>query len=436
MSFRTIRGTFDVLPEASTSDGSAIPGSPAWVYVESVLRSLLGRFNFEEIRTPILEDTELIARGIGNDTDIVSKEMFVVERGDNSYVLRPEITAPVMRSYLQHSLDQRGGVQKLFYVGPCFRAENPQKGRYRQFHQFGCEIIGSDDARVDAELIALMTHVYEVFGIENTRLRINSLGDAETRPRFREALVAYLEPFRNDLTETSRQRLETNPLRILDTKNERERAMIADAPRMSEFLSVEARHHYELVRRYLEEIGVSFVEDPLLVRGLDYYSRTAFELESSDLGAQSALAGGGRYDGLATEIGARQTVPAAGFAAGIERLFLALSAAGVALPVRTNPEVFLVALGEEAAQWAFRCSFDLRKQGVHVATDLKGRSMKAQMREANRQNATTVVIAGKDELDAGQVVVKDMATGSQRQVQIDALSDDLIGNLRSQTIEN
>jgi histidyl-tRNA synthetase len=289
-----------------------------------------------------------------------------------------------------------------------------KRGGTGSFTSSDVKIIGSADARVDAELIALMTHVYEAFGITNTRLRINSLGDAETRPRFREALVAYLEPYRSELTETSRQRLATNPLRILDTKNEREREIVADAPRMSAFLSDEAIAHYDLVRAYLADAGVSFEEDPMLVRGLDYYTRTAFELESSDLGAQSALAGGGRYDGLATEIGSRQPVPAAGFAAGIERLFLALSAAGTTLPTRANPEVFLVALGDEAQQWAFKCAFDLRKSGVHVATDLKGRSMKAQMREANRQQAPTVVIAGKDELDAGHVIVKDMATGDQQ----------------------
>jgi histidyl-tRNA synthetase len=432
MAFRTIRGVFDVLPDASSSEGSAIPGTPAWVYVERTIRSVLERFNFDEIRTPILEETELIARGIGHATDIVSKEMFVVERGDHSYVLRPELTAPVMRSYLQHSLEQRGGVQKLYYIGPCFRAENPQKGRYRQFHQFGCEVIGSDDPRVDAELIVLMMHVYEAFGISNTRLRINSLGDAESRPRFREALTTYLEPFRNDLSETSRRRLETNPLRILDTKNEREREIVAGGPTMADFLTDESRVHYERVRDALDAVGIGYEEDPFLVRGLDYYTRTAFELESPDLGAQSALAGGGRYDGLAEEIGARQAVPAAGFAAGIERLFLALDAIGLDLPSRSVPEAFIVALGEEAQMWAFKTAFELRKRGLHVATDLKGRSMKAQMREANRQQAPIVVIAGKDELDAGRVVVKDMGSGEQRNVTPDELFDAVRGDLRAE----
>jgi histidyl-tRNA synthetase len=430
MAFRTIRGVFDVLPDASTSEGSSIPGAPAWSYVEQVIRSIVARFNYDEIRTPILEETELIARGIGGTTDIVSKEMFIVDRGDHSYVLRPEITAPVMRSYIQHSLDQRGGVQKLFYIGPCFRAESPQKGRYRQFHQFGCEVIGSPDARVDAELIALMMHIYEAFGIENTRLRINSLGDADSRPRFREALVAHLNPYRGDLSDASRRRLETNPLRILDTKDAHEREIVQNGPRMSDFLSDESRAHYDAVKAFLSEMDIAFEEDGFLVRGLDYYTRTAFELESPDLGAQSALAGGGRYDGLAQEIGAKHEIPATGFAAGIERLFLAMQATGVELPERASPEAFFVSLGEPAEQWVLKTAHQFRKRGMHVASDLKGRSMKAQMREANRQAAPMVVIVGENEINAGEVVVKDMSTGEQRHVPLEQLFDALRRDIR------
>src|SRR5690606_5189820 len=262
------------------------------------------------------------------------------------YVLRPEITAPVMRAYLQHHLDQRGGVQKLFYIGPCFRAERPQKGRYRQFHQFGCEVIGSEDARADAETIAVMMAVYRAFGIAEYRLRLNSLGDAESRPRYREALRAYLEPYADQLSETSRRRLEANPLRILDTKDERERRLLDDAPRLVDFIDDASRAHYEEVKGLLSDLGVAYEEDPFLVRGLDYYTRTAFELESPNLGAQSALAGGGRYDLLAVEIGAKQPVPAVGFAAGMERLFLALDAQGVELPASPRPDAFFVALGD------------------------------------------------------------------------------------------
>ena len=421
--FQNIKGTFDILPEVSRTDGTMVAGSAGWQHVEGVIRDVMARFNVQEIRTPILEETELIARGVGQLTDIVSKEMFAFERGDTNYVLRPEITAPVMRAYLQHHLDQRGGVQKLYYIGPCFRAERPQKGRYRQFHQFGCEIIGTDDARADAEVISLMMALYEAFGLRGMSLRMNSLGDAESRPRYKEALKAFLEPHRQELGETSRNRLDTNPLRILDTKDERERALLEEAPRLIDFIDDASRVHFDEVRALLDDIGIAYEEDPFLVRGLDYYTRTAFELESSDLGAQSALAGGGRYDLLSQEIGSKQPVPAVGFAAGMERLFLALEAQEIPLPGSPRPEIFIVALGEDAARWTFRQAQKLRREGLHVGLDLKGRSMKAQMREANRQNAPFAAIVGKDELTAGAVQIKDMSTGDQTEVPVDSLSD-------------
>ncbi|MFQ5569072.1 MAG: histidine--tRNA ligase [Rhodothermales bacterium] len=422
-SFQNIKGTFDILPDSSTSDGTAVAGSAAWQYVEHTIREVMERFGFEEIRTPILEPTELIARGVGQLTDIVSKEMFAFERGDTHYVLRPEITAPVIRAYLQHHLGQRGGVQKLYYLGPCFRAERPQKGRYRQFHQFGCEVIGSDDPRADAEAIALMLAVYRAFGVNNTRLRLNTVGDEDSRPRYKDALLSYLDPYRDELSETSRQRLQTNPLRILDTKNERERRLLDGAPLLIDYIDDESRQHYEEVKQLLSDLGADFVEDPYLVRGLDYYTRTAFELENPNVGAQSALAGGGRYDLLAQEIGSKQPVPAVGFAAGLERLFLALQAQGTALPEPLPPDAFLVALGEEAVRWTFLQAQRLRDEGLRIGLDLRGRSMKAQMREAHRQNARYTIIVGKDELDAHEVQVKDMARSEQHGVAFDALSD-------------
>ena len=421
-SFQTIKGTFDILPDASTTDGTAVPGAPAWQFAEAVIREVMARFNFEEIRTPILEPTELIARGVGELTDIVTKEMFAFERSGTHYVMRPEVTAPVMRAYLQHHLGQRGGVQRLFYIGPCFRAERPQKGRYRQFHQFGCEVIGSDDARADAETIALMMAVYDAFGLTGMRLRLNSLGDETTRPRYRDALRAYLAPHRADLSETSQRRLDTNPLRILDTKSEQERRLLAGAPRLADFLDADSRAHYDTVKQLLGDLGITFEEDPFLVRGLDYYTRTAFELESPHLGAQSALGGGGRYDLLAQEVGSKQPVPAVGFAAGFERLFLALEAEGVALPGASPPEAFLVALGDEAVRRVFALAQRLRAEGLRVAFDLRGRSMKAQMREANRQGARHTVIIGQDELEQGRAQVKDMAEGTQADVALGDLA--------------
>lgn len=425
--FQTIKGTFDILPDAYRIGDTRIASSTEWQHVEATIRAVMQRFNLEEIRTPVLEPTELIARGVGEMTDIVTKEMFAFERSGTHYVLRPEVTAPVMRSFLQHHLEQRGGVQKLYYIGPCFRAEQPQKGRYRQFHQFGCEFIGVDDARADAETIALMMAVYRAFGITDTQLRLNTLGDSESRPRYREALQDYLRPYEDELTETSRERLEKNPLRILDTKVEHEQKLLEDAPRLIDMVDDESRAHYETVKGYLDDLGIEYDEDPFLVRGLDYYTRTAFELESPALGAQSALAGGGRYDLLAQEIGSKQPVPAIGFAAGLERLFLALDASDTELPAPPRPDVFIAALGDEAERWVFRNAQILRREGLSVAIDLKGRSLKAQMKEANRQNAPYTIIIGGNELADGRAQVKEMETGEQVEVAFDRLAEYLKG---------
>ncbi len=418
--WRNIRGAFDILPWASVADGAAVPGSAAWRYVEDAIRQTMARFRFEEIRTPILEEEGLIARGVGEGTDIVAKEMFVVDRGRDRYVLRPEVTAPVMRAWLQHRLEQRGGVQRLYYIGPCFRAERPQKGRYRQFHQFGCEIVGSDDPRADAEAIALMLTVYDAFGVTGSRLRINTLGLPEERRRYAAALRDWLEPHRNALSETGRRRLDKNPLRLLDTKDEREQALLRDAPLLVDFTGEPTRSRYESVKQCLDEAGIDFEEDAMLVRGLDYYMHTAFELDSPDLGAQSALAGGGRYDLLGAALGSDRPAPGTGFAAGMERLFLALDAQGLSVPETASLDVFLVALGRDAQQWAFREAQRLRREGASASFDLKGRSMKAQMREAHRQGALFALIAGESELAAGVVQLKNMDSGEQTQLPADA----------------
>lgn len=428
--FYNIRGTFDILPQEGSSEGAHDLSSRAWQHVEQVVREVLERFNFREIRTPILEPVELIARGIGQLTDIVTKEMFAFRRGDTHYVLRPEVTAPVMRAYLQHRLDQQGAVQKLYYMGPCFRAENPQKGRYRQFHQFGVELVGAETPEADAEVIAAMMAVYEAFGLRNLRLRINTLGDAESRPRYRQALQAYLRPLADQLSPTSRQRLETNPLRILDTKDERERHLLEGAPRLIDFVNEKGRAHYEAVKMHLGALGIAFEEDPYLVRGLDYYTHTAFELESPALGAQRALAGGGRYDLLAIDLGNETPVPAVGFAAGIERLFIALQVQGYVFPEASPLDAYLVSLGTDALRWALVQAQMLRKAGLRVDMDLKGRSMKAQMREANRQRARYAVIVGERELVQGRAVVREMQSGQQQEVPLDELAEFLKGIVR------
>jgi len=422
--FQNIKGTFDILPDPYTDDGGTRVASTAeWRYVEDTVQDVMARHNFDEIRTPILEPTELVARGVGESTDIVQKEMFAFERGDTNYVLRPEVTAPVVRSFLQHHLEQRGGVQKLFYMGPCFRAEQPQKGRYRQFHQFGVEVLGTDDARADAETIAIMTALYEALGIADTRLRVNTLGTPDRREKYVEALRDYLEPYADDLSDTSRRRLERNPLRVLDTKLEHEQQIVQDAPQLIDYVNDESRAHYDRVKGLLDDLGVPYDEDPHLVRGLDYYTETTFELESAALGAQSALAGGGRYDRLAEVLGSDEPVPAIGFAAGMERLFLALDAADVTLPGSADPDVFIAALGQDAERWVFRTTQKLRADGLHVALDLKGRSLKAQMKEANRQNAPYALIIGDNELEAREATVKEMESGEQVTVAFDELTE-------------
>lgn len=436
--FQNIKGTFDILPDPYTDDGGTrVAPSVEWQYIEETIRDIAGRHNFDEIRTPILEPTELVARGVGETTDIVQKEMFAFERGDTQYVLRPEVTAPVMRSFLQHHLEQRGGVQKLFYIGPCFRAEQPQKGRYRQFHQFGAEVIGTSDARADAEIIAVMMAIYEMLGISETQLRINTLGTPERRNEYGAALREYLEPYADELSEASRRRLNQNPLRILDTKIDHERELLRDAPNILDFVSEESLDHYDRVKRFLSDLKVEYDEDPRLVRGLDYYTETTFELESPALGAQSALAGGGRYDRLAEAVGSDQPVPATGFAAGMERLFLALDAADAERPSLAEPDVFLAALGAEAEQWIFRTTQVLRKAGLHVAHDLKGRSLKAQMREANRQNAAYTIIIGGNELEEEVATVKEMKSGEQKEVafkELNAYLVDRVGHAEERQI--
>lgn len=415
--FQNIKGTFDILPDPYTDDGDTrVAASAEWRFVEATVREVLERHNFDEIRTPVLEPTELVARGVGEATDIVQKEMFAFERSGTQYVLRPEVTAPVMRSFLQHHLDQRGGVQKLYYVGPCFRAEQPQKGRYRQFHQFGVEVIGTDDARADAETIASMMAIYEALGIPETRLRLNTLGTPERREEYVAALRDYLQTYEDELSDTSRRRLERNPLRVLDTKLEHEQNILQGAPQLIDFVGDDSLAHYDRVKGLLADLGVDYEEDPFLVRGLDYYTETTFELESAALGAQSALAGGGRYDRLAEVLGSDAPVPAVGFAAGMERLFLALDAAGTERPRVPRPDVFIAALGEAAERWVFRTTQALRDAGLHVAHDLKGRSLKAQMKEANRQAAPYTLIIGDNELEAEAATVKEMASGEQTEV--------------------
>ncbi|NBV32192.1 MAG: histidine--tRNA ligase, partial [Bacteroidetes bacterium] len=275
LKYQTHHGMTDLLPDETRK----------WQALEQIIRREAAKFHFEEIRTPVLEPTELIVRGLGQLTDIVSKEIFAFQRGDTNYVLRPEMTAPVARSYVEHRLDQRGGTQKLYYIGPMFRAERPQKGRQRQFHQFGLEVIGSADPIADIEVISFMVHIYQTIGIRNTRLRINSVGDLQSREAYKKTLKAYLKPHLPSMSELSRTRFEKNPMRILDSKEPEDQPVIEQAPLIGDSLSESSREHFNMVKKLLDDLGIDFEEDPYLVRGMDYYTETAFELISPDLGA-------------------------------------------------------------------------------------------------------------------------------------------------------
>ncbi|MEX0719717.1 MAG: histidine--tRNA ligase [Balneolaceae bacterium] len=407
-------GMVDILPDES----------PKWRALENIIHEEAKKFNFEEIRTPIMEQTELIVRGVGQLTDIVSKEIFAFEKGDSHYVLRPELTAPVVRAFVEHHMEQRGGSQKLYYMGPMFRAERPQKGRQRQFHQFGVEIMGSDDPIADVECIAFMIRIYERIGIKNYNLKINSIGDPESREAYKQALRDYLKPNFDKLSELSQKRFEKNPLRILDSKEPEDQDFIKNAPVINDFLNQESEDHFKKVLAYLDELDISYTTDPHLVRGMDYYTRTAFELISPDLGSQDALAGGGRYDLLVEEIGGPYT-PAVGFAAGMERLMIACEELDIKLADEKSVDVYFVTLGEAARKWALSHLSKTREAGLSATMDYLGRSMKAQMKDANRENARYTIIIGDNELEQGKFTLRNMKESEEAQLSFDEIVERL-----------
>ncbi|MBO6622907.1 MAG: histidine--tRNA ligase [Balneola sp.] len=408
--YTTHLGMLDILPDES----------PKWRALENIIHEEAAKFNFEEIRTPIMEQTELIKRGIGQLTDIVTKEIFAFTKGDSNYVLRPELTAPVVRAYVQHHLDQRGGSQKLYYIGPMFRAERPQKGRQRQFHQFGVEVIGTDNPVADVECIAFMMRIYQRIGIKNFELKLNSVGDPESRENYKSVLKEYLKPHFDELSELSQKRFEKNPMRILDSKEPEDQQFIKNAPVISDHLNEESKVHFQQVCEMLSSLNIEYTLDPLLVRGMDYYTRTAFELTSPDLGSQDALAGGGRYDLLVEEIGGKPT-PAVGFAAGMERLFIACEELEISLAEEKKVDVFIVSLGDDARNWALKTLPILRQNGISATMDYLDRSMRAQMKDANRENAYYTLIVGDNELQDGKFTLRNMKESEEAQLTIDEI---------------
>lgn len=395
----------DILPEEA----------PRWRALEALIHKAAERYHLKEIRTPIMEQTELIVRGIGALSDIVSKEIFAFQKGDDHYILRPECTAPVVRSFIEHRLDQRGGIQKLYYIGPMFRAERPQKGRQRQFHQFGVEFIGAADPLLDVECIRFMMHVIGQIGIRNTTLKLNSVGDPESRERYREVLRQTLAPHLDKLSEVSRTRYEKNPMRILDSKEEQDQPFIEMCPSIHDSLSESSARHFQKVTQSLDALGIPYQITPRLVRGMDYYTETAFEVTSPDLGSQDALAGGGRYDLLVEELGGPPT-PAVGFAAGMERLLMACEELGIELGREPVLDVYIVTRGEQAREWAMSALAELRKSGLNATMDFIGRSMKAQMKEADRESARYALLVGESELDTGTFTLRDLSDSSEEQL--------------------
>lgn len=404
--FQSPRGTHDILPSEIDN----------WRLVEENFRAICRKYSFEEIRTPLFESTELFARATGESSDVmVTKQMYSFIAPDElSYTLRPEGTAGVVRAYLEHNLGERGPVAKLFYLASVFRYEAPQAGRYRQHHQCGIEMLGASGPEADAEVLALSYEFLRALSIEPT-LKINSLGTQESRRDYLALLRAHLEPQRENLSADSQKRLAVNPLRVFDSKDERDHLALQGAPRLLDYLrehDAESLEHFETLCCYLDDLGIPYQVDHDLVRGFDYYSRTAFEWVSDKLGAQSTVLGGGRYDGLVEELGGPPT-PGIGFGAGIERLLLVREASGGARVEKAPLRAFLVTLGEAARAAGARILGTLREHGIPSDRDFAARSMRAQMREANRQQARWVLIVGEDELAAGTVSLKNMASGAQ-----------------------
>ena len=401
---RTIKGTHDILPENSKN----------WQRLEKIIHNNASLYGYEEIRTPIIEEAGLFNRGIGQDTDIVSKEMYSwVDRDKKNIALRPEMTASVVRSFIQHSLGSQSSLQRLYYMGPSFRRERPQKGRQRQFHQFGVEAIGSKNPEQDAEVIALGWDILSKTGINNLELRLSSIGSEDCRNRYRNALVKFLKPYTLQLSKVSQQRLKNNPLRILDTKNKDEIDIIKSAPIIEEFYTKEDRNHFAQVKDYLKSIDIPFSLDPLLVRGLDYYTQTTFEIISNDIGAQDALLGGGRYDGLIESLGGKDT-PAVGFAAGMERILLAID--GLEEKENMKKIIYMVCVEKDALGAVQQIAKELRKLDINVVLETLRRSIKAQMREANKCDADYAIIIGEEEHNQKTVQVKNLNDGNQKTI--------------------
>lgn len=416
---KAIKGTKDLLP----SD------VPRWHYLEDIVKKIFTNFNYKEIRTPIFELTSLFARSIGEETDIVGKEMYTFEdMSGASITLKPEMTAGVVRAFIEHSLGAQQQLTKLYYISPMFRQEKPQAGRLRQFHQFGGEAIGSASPILDAEMIQIAFDILKSLGLKDLTVKINSLGTTETRENFKNLLREFLNDKKDKLSEDSKKRFDNNILRIFDSKIEIDQKLLADAPALIDQLDDESKNDFDLVKEYLTKINIPFEIDPHLVRGLDYYSKTTFEIISGKVGAQDALLGGGRYDLLAEQLGGKPT-PAVGFAAGIERILLACENENSFKVDELSIDIYLIRIDKELELKVSELASGLRRKGLRVEYDYLQRSVKAQMREANKFNARFALFIGGGEYEEGKMNLKDMKTSEQKLIPIDNISE-VIDNIK------
>lgn len=407
------RGTHDVLPAEVYK----------WHTVENTIRELCKDFAYSEIRTPMFEHTELFERGVGETTDVVQKEMYTFsDKGGRSITLRPEGTSPVVRSFVENSLYAGPQPTKLYYISDCFRYEKPQAGRLRAFHQFGVEVFGAEGAAIDAEVISMAMQLFERLGVTGIELNINSIGCPVCRKAYNESLKEYFKPHLNELCETCRGRYEKNPLRILDCKSAECKKIYNSAPVLLDHICPDCLEHFEKLKKYLDGMGIKYSVDPTIVRGLDYYTKTVFEIVSKNIGAQGTVCGGGRYNGLVSELSG-PNVPGVGFGLGIERLILTLDNLGIELKNNETPELFVASIGEAADSFAQKLVYELRKKGISVERDYLERSVKAQMKYANKIGAKNSLVLGDDDISAGKVFIKNMETGEQTEVSLDEISN-------------
>lgn len=405
------KGTKDVLPYEVYK----------WHYVEGIIREICALNGYREIRTPAFEHTELFERGVGETTDVVQKEMYTFEdKGGRSITLKPEGTSPAVRAFIEHSMFNEPQPTKIYYFTPCFRYEKPQSGRLREHHQFGVEAFGTPDSSVDAEIINIAMTLYRRLGVKNLEIRINSVGCPECRREYNRKLKEYLAPKLENLCETCRDRYNKNPMRIIDCKEEKCKEQLTDVPYMLDNICDDCREHFEGLKHSLEILGLEYIVDPKIVRGLDYYTKTAFEIVSKDIGAQGTVCGGGRYDGLIEECGGPST-PGIGFGLGLERLLLIVENQGVEIPKPPYMDVYIANLGEAAAGESLKQVNILRNYGIKADKDFMGRSLKAQMKYANKINARYVVIIGEEEIKNNKVKVKDMRNGTEVEINTEEL---------------